>query len=73
MMVIRLAMNRGKKLDWLSWLGLIAAILIPLAMFNIDGYAGLLQRLMFAISFVWVAREFSAPSTRASIPGNARR
>lgn len=48
----------ANRRDWLSWLGLIASVVLPLAMFNLPTLTGLLQRLMFAISFLWVWRAF---------------
>ncbi len=40
----------------LSWVGLVASVALPMAMFNLPAAAGLFQRLMFAISFVWFWR-----------------
>ena len=49
----------GSMRDVLAWTGLIASMAIPLAMTEFADYRGLLQRAMFAISFLVVIREFS--------------
>lgn len=54
----RLFAPGGDRCDWLSWLGLLAAAVIPLAMVELSEFRGLLQRIMFVLSFVFVAREF---------------
>ena len=51
----------GYRRDLLAWVGLIAAVAIPLAMGQADNTRGLLQRAMFAISFAFVLREAFAP------------
>ncbi len=43
-------------IDWLSILGLVAAIGLPLLMLGIPMIAGAAQRVMFGISFVWLVR-----------------
>ncbi len=55
----RLFAPRGDRRDWLSWLGLVVAVVIPLAMTELPEFRGLLQRIMFALSFVFVGREFA--------------
>jgi len=49
----------GRQRDLLAWTGLAASVLIPALMFTVPDYAGILQRTMFAISFVFIAREFA--------------
>jgi hypothetical protein len=46
--------------DWLSWLGLGASVVLPLGMATWPDVDGALQRMMFAISFVWIAHTISA-------------
>ena len=54
----RLSMAGFPRSDWLSWLGLLASVLLPLAMVQFPSIDGLLQRVLFAISFLWIARLF---------------
>ena len=54
----RLFAPGGNGRDGVSWIGLALAILIPLAMNALPEARGLLQRIMFAYSFVFVLREF---------------
>lgn len=63
---LRLFGPDGRPTDLLSWIGLVASVVLPLWMFADPGPGidGLLQRTMFAISFLWIAREFSAPASR---------
>lgn len=49
--------GRSKR-DVLAWVGLVISVAIPLAMDAWPDFRGLLQRAMFGISFVFVAREF---------------
>ncbi len=50
---------KGRSSDLLSWAGLLASVVLPLAMLQFPEFDGALQRLMFAVSFVWVWRRFS--------------
>jgi hypothetical membrane protein len=43
--------------NFLGWLALGAAILFPVAMAALPDFAGVFQRIMFGISFVWILRE----------------
>jgi len=54
----RLFTPGGSKRDILAWLGLAISVVFPLAMGMWPDFSGLLQRTMFGISFVFVAREF---------------
>lgn len=45
---------RSRALDVLA---VIASVVIPLAMTMSDGYAGLLQRVMFLVAYIWYANE----------------
>lgn len=36
-----------------DWAAVLASVLVPLAMFNLDRGAGVLQRVMFAVAFWW--------------------
>jgi Protein of unknown function (DUF998) len=59
----RLFAPGGSRFDLLAWVGLIVSVAIPLAMDAWLDYRGLLQRAMFALSFVFVVREFNASGT----------
>jgi hypothetical protein len=48
----------GRRTDWISWTGLVAAAALPMAMASLPGIDGLLQRLMFGISFLWMLDRF---------------
>ncbi|MGI9389598.1 MAG: DUF998 domain-containing protein [Boseongicola sp.] len=54
----RLFLRSGHIGDWLSWIGLVASVAIPLFMLQYPEFAGLPQRVMFAISAIWLWREF---------------
>jgi len=54
----RLFLPSGSLNDRLSRLGLVASIAIPLFMLQFPNIDGLPQRLMFAISALWLWREF---------------
>jgi hypothetical protein len=54
----RLFAPKGSKRDLLAWVGLFMSVALPLAMGAWPGFRGLLQRIMFGVSFVFVAREF---------------
>ena len=60
----RLFMPAGSRHDRLAWIGLFVSVVIPLAMGALPEYRGLLQRVMFGISFVLVAQEFILPGDR---------
>ena len=50
--------SMGRPRDGLSWIALVSTVAIPLAMVNFPAVEGALQRIMFAISFLWVCRHF---------------
>lgn len=54
----RLFLRRHDGLDGLALIGLVVSVAIPLAMEALPDIRGLLQRAMFALSFVFVACEF---------------
>lgn len=54
----RLAQAGFPRADHLAWAGMAASVAIPQAMSVFPGVEGALQRLMFAVSFLFVAREF---------------
>lgn len=60
----RLFAPGGDRRDVLAWLGLVVSVLIPMAMFQMPGIRGLLQRGMFGLSFVFMAREFDQAEPR---------
>jgi Protein of unknown function (DUF998) len=60
----RLFAPGGSRYDLLAWAGLIVSVTIPLAMDELPEFRGVLQRAMFAVSFVFVAREFKASEFR---------
>jgi hypothetical protein len=51
-----LAEKRFPRHDRLGWLALAASLLLPLLMLALPATAGLWQRLMFGISFLWILR-----------------
>ena len=56
----RLFLPGGSLRDGLSWTGLVASVLLPLLMVQAPEVDGVLQRVMFAISVVWLWREFGS-------------
>lgn len=46
-------LGRRRPVRLVDAAGVLASVLIPLAMFNLDSGAGLLQRVMFGIAFWW--------------------
>ncbi len=54
----------GTRRDWLAWAGLVISVMVPIAMGQAPEVRGLLQRMMFAMSFVFIVREFGG-ATRA--------
>jgi hypothetical protein len=60
----RLFAPDGSRRDFLAWAGLVVSVTFPLAMGEFPEFRGALQRAMFAVSFVFVAREFEASEFR---------
>jgi len=54
----RLFAPAGTRPDMLAWGGLLVSVVFPLAMGALPEFRGLIQRVMFGVSFVFVAREF---------------
>lgn len=52
------ARRRGRA-DPFDWVAFLAGPLIPLAMLSFASLEGVLQRMMFAIAYVWYLREAS--------------
>ena len=50
----RLWTQRSQGLDWLSVGGLLISITIPIMMMKLPDVAGLMQRMMFLFSFIWI-------------------
>lgn len=52
---------RRRGLSWrarlFDWVAVVAALVIPMTMFNVTGVAGVVQRIMFGIAFVWYGAE----------------
>lgn len=48
----------GTRHDILAWIAMSASVILPLLMLELPDFRGLTQRIMFAISFLFVAREF---------------
>lgn len=55
------AWGRRPRLRVLDVAAIAASVVLPLAMAAMTGYAGALQRAMFAIAYVWYAREALDP------------
>jgi hypothetical protein len=69
----RLFAPGGSWRDALGWTGLLASVVLPLAMGVYPDIRGLVQRTMFAISFVFVGREFAGSrQDTAGFPGSSR-
>jgi Protein of unknown function (DUF998) len=51
--------TRTRRIDRLAALGIAIAVLVPLAMAYFPATRGLLQRAMFAFSFIFVLNEFA--------------
>ncbi len=50
-------LRRQESSRILDLAALIASVAIPLAMFNVEDIAGILQRAMFAVAYLWYGRE----------------
>jgi hypothetical protein len=57
--MVRLFAPGGSKQDKLSWVGVIVSVAFPVAMGVLPEIRGLVQRMMFGVSFAFVVREFS--------------
>lgn len=57
----RLLAPGGDRRDLLSWSGLVISVTVSIAMAEIPEFRGLLQRAMFAFSFVFVVGEVLRP------------
>lgn len=58
--VVFVGIARWRPAWWLrafDGLAIVASVVIPIVMFTADGYAGLVQRLMFLIAYVWYGME----------------
>ena len=40
-----------------DWIAIVAAVVIPMTMFNVTGIAGLVQRVLFGIGYLWYGME----------------
>ena len=60
----RLFAAGGSRYDLLAWVGLVVSVSFPLAMGELPEFRGALQRAMFVVSFVFVAREFKTSEFR---------
>jgi hypothetical protein len=61
----RLFLPGGRLTDPVGWLGLIASAALPLAMLAWPGIDGAIQRVMFAISALWLWRSYGWARVRA--------
>jgi hypothetical protein len=60
----RLLAPGGTRRDMLAWGGLVVSVVFPLAMIELPELRGLIQRIMFGVSLMFVAREFVYPHFR---------
>jgi hypothetical protein len=60
----RLFLPGGRIGDLFGWIGLIASVALPLAMLANPGVDGAIQRVMFAISAVWLWRAYAKDQVR---------
>jgi len=66
--VLLVTFRRGADAGWIrwfDWFAIVAAFVIPMAMFNIEGIAGVVQRVLFAIGYLWYGME-ALPATDAA-------
>ena len=57
--LVRLGAAGWPRADRLSWLGAMASIALPALMLALPDVQGVPQRVMFAIAFAWIARQFA--------------
>jgi hypothetical protein len=58
--VILVGVARHRPGRWVrafDGVAVVASLVIPMIMFNVEGYAGLVQRLMFLIAYLWYGME----------------
>jgi hypothetical protein len=55
--VARLWQTGWPRHDWLGWLAAVGAVALPLTMLQLPDFAGAIQRVMFAITFLWIGRQ----------------
>lgn len=58
----RLFAPGGSSRDLVAWTGLVMSVAVPLAMSVFPDVSGMSQRIMFAVSFLFVWREFRETS-----------
>ncbi len=61
---VRIFLPGGEPFEGVSWLGLIVSIAIPLAMTRFPEIDGVLQRIMFAVSALWLWQRYGASHVR---------
>lgn len=69
--VLIVSLRRPASDRWrrtLDWIAVGAAFLIPMIMFNVDGVAGAVQRVLFAIGYVWYGQEAASTPSRRPAP-----
>lgn len=60
--VVLVGLRRRRSPSWvraLDGIAVIASVVIPVIMFSVAGYAGLVQRMMFVVAYVWYGVEAS--------------
>ena len=65
--VVLVGVRRRRPTRWtraFDGLAVVASVVIPMIMFNLDGYAGLVQRVMFLIAYAW----FGLEAWRTALP-----
>jgi hypothetical protein len=58
----------GGRLRWRDGVAVAASVVLPLAMMRWDGYAGLLQRPIFVVAYVWYGLEALQERPRCARP-----
>ena len=61
---VRIFLPGGNPFEGVSWLGLIVSIAIPLAMTRFPEIDGVLQRIMFAVSALWLWQRYGTPQVQ---------
>ncbi|MDH3498902.1 MAG: DUF998 domain-containing protein [Acidimicrobiia bacterium] len=73
--VLFVALRRGRDtglLRWFDGIAVIAALVIPITMFNVAGIEGAVQRVLFLVGYLWygteAARMARTPTNHAPVP-----
>lgn len=71
--VIVVGAQRRRPTRWVrafDGVAVVASVVIPMIMFNLEGYAGLVQRVMFLVAYAWYgleARRVALPAVESDV------